>query len=232
MCPAFVAASVHKWLLGPYGTSLLYVAPQYRATQVALERHERALLGSDIPVWDERGAMTATGAVPLHSLQFLTDSFLILLPIVVFFHCLTTFLGYPTTLVASAARLDSGGRPNPILLPMLNAALKLVLSWTPARVEAYCRPISQRIADYAQALGLVVPAVCAAHIIGIYLPPDLATHLEAIRDGLNDAGFSISLRNRAFRVSVHVYNTMDEAENFCRALHEQILMFRRKGVPA
>jgi hypothetical protein len=58
--PAFVACSVHKWLLGPYGVSLLYVGPSLRGGR-PLEAHERALVGSDNPLWDELGAMSELG---------------------------------------------------------------------------------------------------------------------------------------------------------------------------
>lgn len=59
--PAAVACSVHKWLLGPYGVSLLYLSPQLRSRAVPLEYHERALKGSFSAEWDEDGAMNNAG---------------------------------------------------------------------------------------------------------------------------------------------------------------------------
>lgn len=42
----FVACSVHKWLLSPYGTSILYLNPRHHHTWEPLDQHERYRLGS------------------------------------------------------------------------------------------------------------------------------------------------------------------------------------------
>lgn len=45
--PAFVACSVHKWLLCPYGASLLYASKHWQAVGSALEQHDRCRAGAD-----------------------------------------------------------------------------------------------------------------------------------------------------------------------------------------
>jgi selenocysteine lyase/cysteine desulfurase len=55
--PAFLACSVHKWLYGPYGFSLVYVSPQYHADGQPLEHFERNREGADRPEWDETGVL-------------------------------------------------------------------------------------------------------------------------------------------------------------------------------
>lgn len=50
--PAFLCCSVHKWLLGPYGFCLVYVAKRYHATGRPLEHFERNRAGSSDPSWD------------------------------------------------------------------------------------------------------------------------------------------------------------------------------------
>ena len=42
----FVACSVHKWLLSPYGTSVMYLHPRHHQTWLPLDQHERYRLGS------------------------------------------------------------------------------------------------------------------------------------------------------------------------------------------
>ena len=37
----FVAASIHKWLLGPYGACLCYCAPSFWQTALPIEQHDR-----------------------------------------------------------------------------------------------------------------------------------------------------------------------------------------------
>ena len=45
---------------------------------------------------------------------------------------------YPDSYEPGATRYDVGERSNFILVPMMNAALALVLDWTPARIGEYC----------------------------------------------------------------------------------------------
>jgi len=66
-----------------------------------------------------------------------------------------TSRGYPTQFQEGARRLDAGGRPNPICIPMLAKALEQVAEWTPERVALYCRPLTDRIA------GEIVAALAA-----------------------------------------------------------------------
>ncbi|EGD75749.1 hypothetical protein PTSG_07866 [Salpingoeca rosetta] len=58
--PTAVACSVHKWLLGPYGFSLLYVDDAL-LTKQPLEFHDRRREHADEAWWDEVGAMTDMG---------------------------------------------------------------------------------------------------------------------------------------------------------------------------
>jgi kynureninase len=53
---AFAAASVHKWLLGPYGFSLVYCNPTLQASAVPLEEHDRQRAGAhDVEVRGGKG---------------------------------------------------------------------------------------------------------------------------------------------------------------------------------
>ena len=60
--PDFAMASVHKWLMGPYGFSLCYVSKKYHTGEYhgGLDHHERNRRGSDEPSWDGEGAMRVT----------------------------------------------------------------------------------------------------------------------------------------------------------------------------
>uniref|UniRef100_A0A6U4FWE9 Aminotransferase class V domain-containing protein n=2 Tax=Phaeomonas parva TaxID=124430 RepID=A0A6U4FWE9_9STRA len=114
-----MAASVHKWLLSPYGMSLVYIHPRFHATWEPLEFHERRRRGSDSATWDEVGAMTRAG--------------------------------YPDAPVPGAARFDAGGRPNPVVVPMVREGLGVVLELRPARVApalaAWCNVVAHAAAQ-------------------------------------------------------------------------------------
>lgn len=47
-----LACSVHKWLLGPHGTSLVYIHPKYHDTWQPLDQHERSRLVFQNEVYD------------------------------------------------------------------------------------------------------------------------------------------------------------------------------------
>eukprot|EP00971_Amphidinium_carterae_P317689 6315365-Amphidinium_carterae.1 len=52
--------------------------------------------------------------------------------------------GYPIAYHAGARRLDAGGRPNPILLPMVEHSLSMVLEWSPENVAAALSKLTTR----------------------------------------------------------------------------------------
>ena len=80
---------------GPYGGTLLYVAPRWIEEGVALEEHEhfRASASGSTELLFQYGPEGADGRAD---------------PV-----------GYSTEYAAGALRFGSGGRPNPVLLPML-----------------------------------------------------------------------------------------------------------------
>lgn len=59
--PSFMACSIHKWLNGPYGLSLMYLDPSLHNMWVPIDHHERNHVGSNEAWWDEEGAMGTNG---------------------------------------------------------------------------------------------------------------------------------------------------------------------------
>ena len=117
-----------------------------------------------------------------------------------------------------AIRYDVGERSNFILVPMLAEALRLVLAWDPARVEAYCRRLSEPLVREAAAMGFPVELDegRAAHLFGLRMPehcplPDLEAELRRRK-------ISVSLRGSAVRVSPHLYNDENDIGALIEAL--------------
>merc|ERR1712070_1039828 len=79
--------------------------------------------------------------------------------------------GYPEEFMQGARRFDAGGRANPILLPMIEAALSQVLEWSPRSIEATLQPLTASLAAGARALDLWVPQHHAPHFLGVYPGP-------------------------------------------------------------
>ncbi|EDQ88850.1 uncharacterized protein MONBRDRAFT_37321 [Monosiga brevicollis MX1] len=59
--PMAVAASIHKWLLGPYGMCLAWLDRDFARHFVAMEAHEKHRVGADDEAWDNNGLMTTAG---------------------------------------------------------------------------------------------------------------------------------------------------------------------------
>ena len=109
-----------------------------------------------------------------------------------------------------AIRYDVGERANFILVPMLVAALKLLVEWTPGGIQEYCRHITGGLLDEARSLGFSTEDVAyrAEHLFGLRMPEGL--DLVALKGELERERIHASLRGSALRLSPHLYN--DEAD--------------------
>merc|ERR1712194_430592 len=197
-CPVdFLAASVHKWLFGAYGLSCLYVAPRWW-NDPRLE----ALVEDEHPRAHMAGA---DDEVP----------FDMSLP------------GYPLEYQLGARRLDSGGRPNPIILPMALDGLRLVSAWGPAYIAETLAPLTARLHKRCEEeLGLWVPAVHSPHFLGIGPGPlDHCETIAAASKWVQDASAHlkknrvyVSARLKVMRVAPHLYTTMADVDRFVEVL--------------
>ena len=103
-------------------------------------------------------------------------------------------------------RFDVGERSNFILVPMLRAALEMLLEWRPPRVQAYLRDLTQDLVKTARGagFGLEADAWRPAHLFGLRAPDRV--DLTRMAAALTERGVYVSRRGNALRVSPHVYN--------------------------
>lgn len=189
----FMACSVHKWLNAPYGMSLVYVAPRHHDTWQPLDHHERGREGSGGEGWDE----------------------------VVFTHPETGY--YPEALYPDARRLDSGGKANPIIVPMVRAALEWVLRLGVDNIQQTTRRLTNALAEQLTAVfgshALVrSEAQRSAHILGVRFHPASPFHsaapLVALNAVLKANGVHCSVRGEWLRLSVYVHNRLSDVRRF------------------
>jgi selenocysteine lyase/cysteine desulfurase len=130
-----------------------------------------------------------------------------------------------------AARFDVGERGNFLLLPMLVAALDLVLEWTPARIQAWCASLAAPAIDAAADLGFQVQDAGArgAHLFGLRAPEGL--DLEVLQARLRERNVHVALRGSAMRVSPHVYNDARDIEAMVGALRASVSAGSRAVAP-
>ena len=117
-----------------------------------------------------------------------------------------------------AVRFDVGERSNFILVPMLVAALRLVLEWGPERIQAYARDLSRDLLVEAESLGYSVEEASyrVDHLFGIRMPEGV--EMGRLKEALERENVSTSLRGSALRVSPHIYNNVEDMEALGRAL--------------
>ncbi len=106
----------------------------------------------------------------------------------------------------AAARYDVGERSNQIQLPMLNAALDMVLGWRPERVQEYCAKLLQPFEDTFREAGFALEhrSFRGAHLFGLRSLRGLDA--DATATALRQARVVVSVRGTAIRVAPQVYN--------------------------
>ena len=105
-----------------------------------------------------------------------------------------------------AARFDVGEASNFALVPMLEAALELLLAWGVADIRAYCAALTGPAADRLAAAGFGIegPTYRSDHLFGIRLPA--GSDPRRVQRALEEKRVFVSVRGSVVRVSPHVYN--------------------------
>ena len=122
----------------------------------------------------------------------------------------SSLVAYRDAYAPGARRFDVGERSNPILLPMMIAALGDILARGVTNVQHYCRELTRDVVTQASALGYALehPDWRAHHLFGLRLAEGVT--LEAVSAQLEKRSVAVSVRGDAVRISPNVYN--DEAD--------------------
>ncbi len=110
----------------------------------------------------------------------------------------------------AALRYDVGERSNFVLLPMLAAALELVLEWTVPAIQDYCRALTDPLARTLRERGHRVeePRWRGGHLFGVRVRESVDRARLAER--LHERQVAVSFRGDAVRVAPHLYNDADD----------------------
>ena len=127
-------------------------------------------------------------------------------------------LEYVDSYRPAAARYDVGERSNQIQLPMLNAALDMVLQWRPERVQAYCAELLEPFEDAFGEAGFELEDrnFRGAHLFGLRSRRGL--DVDATAAALRRARVFVSVRGTAIRVAPQVYNDSSDLEALAATL--------------
>lgn len=111
-----------------------------------------------------------------------------------------------------SVRYDVGERSNFILVPMLRAAIDLLQSYHPERIQAYCRALTRPAVETLRSHGWQVedPEHRSHHLFGIRAPAHV--DVERVERRLSKRNVVVSTRGDAVRISPHVYNEPADVE--------------------
>jgi len=121
-----------------------------------------------------------------------------------------------------AIRYDVAQRSNFALLPVAVASLRLIIEWQPARIQAYCKGLTDNFFEEVEELGFTVEDAHwrSAHLFGLRMPKGL--ELVELQQALKARGVSASLRGSALRVSPNVYNDVEDVSALLAGLRQAV----------
>ena len=110
----------------------------------------------------------------------------------------------------AALRYDVGERSNFVLLPMLAAALELVLEWTVSAIQDYCRALTEPLTRTLRERGHWVeePRWRGGHLFGVRVRDSVDR--TRLVERLHERQVAVSFRGDAVRVAPHLYNDADD----------------------
>ena len=116
-----------------------------------------------------------------------------------------------------ARRFDMGEFPQFVLAPMATAALRQILAWGVARIEASLSVLTEHIAQSAEEIGYYVlpPDQRSPHMIGIRHPKGIPA---ALSQALREANIYVSFRGDSIRIAPHLYNDLNDIERLFKVL--------------
>ncbi|KAL3925352.1 MAG: hypothetical protein SGILL_000461 [Bacillariaceae sp.] len=189
MRPAMLACSIHKWLRGPSGASLVYIDRQLHEAWEPLDQHGRSRDMKYAAAWE---------AYPN---QMTPD-------------------GYNEIFCHGARKFDSGGKPNSIILPMLQKSLEQVvervdLDACQSELEGIVEPFLKWLRRNTD-MFILPPGPHVFHLMGIRPTGqwlNVPQMLEIVQKMENERIY-LAVRCGAFRVAPYLNSTRAEMKRF------------------
>lgn len=134
----------------------------------------------------------------------------------------STLTEYDEAYKPSAGKFNVGEASNFILMPMLQAALKQILSWGPENIQAYSKQLIQPLLNYMRSLGVQFEneAYFSNHLFTLRLP--VGMDANALREKLNENKIYISVRGSNLRIAVNVFNDEKDIQKLLEVIQEAV----------
>jgi selenocysteine lyase/cysteine desulfurase len=133
--------------------------------------------------------------------------------------------GYPTAFFKDARKFDSGGKANPVLLPILRASLEEIVTLDIEEAQQQLKILMSPFLQWASGRGYALPSSHAHHLVGIRPTNQISTEkMIAIAARLECAhNVYIAVRCGAFRISPYLDCTFADMDRLVHALEQKAL---------
>jgi selenocysteine lyase/cysteine desulfurase len=131
-------------------------------------------------------------------------------------------IDYQDSYRPGAVRYEPGEVSNFSLVPMLAAALDLVVGWGADEIQRYCLALTESLVAEVRSLGFDAEDSewRAGHLVGLRVPD--GADPRSIQAELTARRIAVSLRGDVLRVSPHVYNDQGDIRALTAALREVV----------
>jgi len=127
--------------------------------------------------------------------------------------------GYPEKFLDDARKFDSGGKANPLIIPMVRAALEEVVLIDRVAAQETLKTLMTPLISWAESNGYTIPSQPRAyHIVGIEPPNCTIEELVNRATKLMEMNILIATRCGGLRVSPYLNTTTEEIQVLISAL--------------
>lgn len=138
--------------------------------------------------------------------------------------------GYEEKFLLDARKFDSGGKANPLLLPMLRAAMEEVALLDLEEAQKQLKELIAPLLEWAENNSYIVsPAPHASHLIGVRPLNRTTKELLEMCDRLKKHGIYVAVRCGLFRISPYLSNTESDIKRLIQGLENVCNQRRRKN---
>ncbi|MFQ5446009.1 MAG: aminotransferase class V-fold PLP-dependent enzyme [Saprospiraceae bacterium] len=131
-------------------------------------------------------------------------------------------VNYQPAYKPKAHRYSVGESSQFIHVPMMTAALELLLGWGVENIQQYCRQRSSPCLEELKSYGCHVEDAehRAGHLFGVRLPAGV--DLETLNEAVSAANIFVSIRGSSVRIAPHLYNDNRDFERLLDIFREVV----------
>lgn len=139
--------------------------------------------------------------------------------------------GYPTKFYPDARKFDAGGKPNPLLLPILRASLEEVCQIDVEHSQRHLKSLLAPLLEWSERHGYSHSNDLRSHHLVGLRPSNISTEeMISIAAKLEHQGIYIAVRCGAFRVSPYLDTTSREIDLLIEALDKATQPHQDKSI--